>query len=124
VPIDDLETKQVIIAALAGVFGVALLSIVGHFEGTFSFGESAYQIADYAVPAALVSLGAATVVSGRELGNMETWEQGAVGVALLTIGSSKYVPEVETFLMENAPYATLGAVAVSFVAYYILAWRD
>jgi len=123
-PIGDLDTNDLLVTVAFAPFIAGVLAVVGHFEGVLTIAESSYQLSDYAVPASLVTLAGATVLGGRELGDMETWEQAAVAVALLVIGSSEYVPEVGSFIAENMPYASLGAAATATVAYYILAWRD
>lgn len=121
--LDDLDTQQVLAVAGAAVLGVALMATVGFLTGTLEVGENSWVISEHAAMAGLVALGAGFIIGGREIDGMDTWEIGAVGVAIATIGSAEWIDQVADFIAENDPHAGVAAVAIGFVGYYVLVWR-
>lgn len=111
-------------SGLAVVFGLSVLVMGGVLSGQLDVG-TVYDLSNVAVAGGLFSFAGAAILSNRTLGDLETWEYGAAGFAL-AFHAVVYLgtPTVAVDLLANqAPWAGLGAAAVSYVGYWAVAFR-
>lgn len=119
-PSDTIPTTRVALLVGGAVFAVAVAGVLGFFTGTLEItAEHTYEVTEHAMYAGLGALAIALFFGGRDLGDMETWEVGAVGAAVVSLLSAEHIEQVADIVAENEPHAGLALAGVSVLGYWV-----
>ncbi|WP_241432445.1 hypothetical protein [Natrinema gari] len=116
--------KKMLLSVLLAVFAVGMAGSVGIVVAELDLGNgNVYDIAEFAIPIAFLTLAAGILIAGRSPDSIRNWELVLVAVPMLVLGGLFLEVEFMVRLIEDEhPWTGLIALGTGFFAYWMMAF--